>query len=226
MERFKKFRNNSTSGLNRSKSIEGTASLKVIPEVMEKLRKFGRHSTRIINRLKQKEETADFNFVTDFKEEKCSIVWRIENVHRCMLRCGEFLESPVFSTRFGTEMKWVLRLYPKGRSGDKLHDYHCGAVGLFINTISTNSVIPSLSCRFSYKRNLLNSSSELDCACLYREEGVIDIEIDPKNSSEYGTDNLFCIESLKLPQTLQVKCDVYMTNSCTKGSPTNYISGD
>lgn len=193
---------------------------------MERLRKFGRHSTRILNRLKQKEETADFNFVTDFKEEKCSIVWRIDNIHRCTLKCGEFLESPAFATTFGSEIKWVLRLYPKGKNTDKLRDYSCGAVGLFINTISTNSATSSLSCRFSYKRDLLNSSSELDCACLYRDEGVIDIEIDPKNSSEYGTDNLFCIESLKLPQTLLVKCDVRVTNVCNKGAPTNYLSGD
>lgn len=221
------FRNYSASGLNQSKSIEDITNLKAIPKIMEKLRKFGRHSIRIVNRLKQKEETADFNFVTDFKEEKCSIVWRIKNIHRCTLKCGEFLESPAFSTRLGSEMKWVLRLYPKGRKSNKLRDYHCGAVGLFINKISMNSLSnPSLSCRFSYKRNLPNSSSELDCACLYREEGVVDIGIDPENSSEYGTDNLFCIESLKLPQTLLVKCDVYMTNSSTKGAPTNYISGD
>ena len=229
MEKLKKLRKYSASILNASEPKSRIAAIKIIPDVVERVRNFGRNSTRILSGLKHKENPADFNFITDFKEEKCSVVWHVENIHRCTLKCGEFLESPEFSTRFGYEVKWTLRLYPKGRkttrsSRERVWGDCDRAVGLFIHKVSECPVTSSLKCRFSCKREFLNSPPPTkDCSCFFRQNGIADIEIDSRKSSEYGTNNLFCIESLKSPQKLRLKCTVVVTDVYNKGTPANLL---
>lgn len=193
---------------------------------MERLKEFGRYSKRFFNKSKLKEENAYLNFVTDFREEKFSIIWRIENPHRCTLKCGEFLESPSFSAGSSSEVKWTLRVYPKGRKtpeNSRLRkDYE--TVGLFIKRISTDPVTSSFKFRFVCERRLLNSASKENSTFVYTEESVPGA-IDSTKSSEYGTDNLMYYEDLKMPQTLVVRCNIYVINAYNMGTSGYNILG-
>lgn len=192
---------------------------------MERFKEFGRLSKRFFNKSKPKEESVYLNFVTDFKEEKFSIVWRIENLHRCTLKSGEFLETPSFSAGPSSEVKWTLRLYPKGRRNENAFqrkEYE--NVGLFIKKISTDPVASSFKCRFICESKLLNSASKDNRTLFYPEKGVIDI-IDSSISSEYGTDRLIYLADLKVPQSLVVRCNIYVINACDMGTSGNNILG-
>lgn len=193
---------------------------------MERLKEFRRLSKRFFNKSKPKEENAYLNFVTGFKEEKFAIIWRIENLHRCTLKSGEFLETHSFSAGPSSEVKWTLRLYPKGRktpenSGQRKDE----DVGLFIKRISTDPVTSSFKCRFICERRLLlNGASKANITLFYPEEDLPDIMIDSTKSSEYGTDHLICSD-LAIPQTLVVRCNIYVINAYNMGTSSNNILG-
>lgn len=195
---------------------------------MERFKEFGRVSKRFLNKSKPKEESAYANFVTDFKEEKFSIIWRIENIHRCTLKCEEFLETPSFSAGPSSEVKWTLRFYPKGRKTPEIarhrNDYEnvrkdYENVGLFIKRISTDPVESSFKCRFICERRLLNIASKANSTFFYPEEGVLDIS-DSTKSTEYGT--IFSGE-LKMLQTLIVRCNIYVINAYNTGTSGNIL---
>lgn len=190
---------------------------------MERLKEFGRYSKRFFNKSKSKEDSAYLNFVTDFREEKFSIIWRIENLHRCTLKSGEFLESPSFSAGSSNEVKWTLRLYPNGRktpeNSRQRKDYE--SVGLFVKRISTDPVASSFKCRFLCERRLINSASKVNSTIFYPVPGIIDWT----KSSEYGTDNLMYNGDLKMLQTLVVRCNIYVINTYNMGTSGYNILG-
>lgn len=183
------------------------------------------------NPLKPKEENADSNFVTDFKEEKFSFTWRIENMHRCTLKNREYLESPTFSTRFCGEAKWALRIYPSSKKlpyccnlSSIFSDLKCEKVGLFIHKISTIPVNSTFRYRLSCERLLENARKETHA---YPNEGVAEIEtISTRTDDLYGTNELYCPHNVSCHETLVVRCDIYVINIFKMGAPSNYAVGE
>ncbi|GFQ89956.1 TD and POZ domain-containing protein 3 [Trichonephila clavata] len=54
---------------------------------------------------------------SDFsKKSTCTFLWKIENVNYIWLKTLYKIESPVFVVDVLENTKWVMRLYPRGRS--------------------------------------------------------------------------------------------------------------
>lgn len=204
---------------------------------MERLRKFAKEGFKqsktdaksVCNPSKPKEEHV--SFVTNFKEEKFSFTWRIENMDRCNLKNGEYLESPTFSTRFCGEAKWTMRIYPNSKKSpydceETLGLRKCEKVGLFIRIISTTHQNLTFRYRLSCERLLGNADKEIHA---YPKEGVSQIEtFSMRTNNLYGTNGLYCPHGVLVTshETLIIRCDIYIINIFKKGAPDHYAKGE
>lgn len=195
------------------------------------------------NRSEPKEENAESNhsdFITDFKEEKFLFTWRIENVHRCTLKCREFLETPTFSTRFCSEVKWALWFYPRGRELSKnfqlnktcsemnffYNSTDCEKVGLFIRKISAIPEKSTFRYRLSCERLLLNTTKQTKIY-RYPSRGLSEIKMDSTSTDDlHGTDDLYCPEDFEYPEILLVRCTIYATNVFNTRASGNDFAGE
>lgn len=141
----------------------------------------------MVKRRNQREENdaADFHFTTHINEEERTIFWCIENISRCPLKLGEYHESPAFSIGFSSEIKWTIRIYPKGRKIPQ-------KFGVFIHKLSEK---PRTDMKYLLEVKLIPETTEATkepCevySCKNPGETVTE-NIGKVPSKEWGTDDL------------------------------------
>lgn len=150
--------------------------------------KFRRYSKRMMKKLSkcEEEDVADYHFTTHINKEERTIFWSIENISCCPLKTGEYYESPPFTTGFSSEVKWAIRMYPRGRRTPE-------KVGVFVYKISDE---PRTDMKYLLEVKLIPEATDVlkeNCeifSCknpaktFVRSDGNTDVK-------EWGSDELF-----------------------------------
>ncbi|XP_036282234.1 speckle-type POZ protein-like [Pipistrellus kuhlii] len=95
---------------------------------------------------------------TQIQVMKFSHMWTINNFSFCRQEVGEFMESSTFSSEANDQLKWCLRVYPKGQD-EESKDY----LSLFLVLVSSSNSISLAKFKFSFLIDKEEKTFEIIC---------------------------------------------------------------